>query len=90
MHCDLDIVWHYLDYKNQILVKVEEDPVRQKLFAALAANASNAAAAASTSSMNHQQPNTPNGHHVPLMYRTVTPTPNSLNENAAADTKMET
>ncbi len=91
IHCDLDIVWHYLDYKNQILVKVEEDPIRQKLFAALAA--SNAAAAASSSvTINStgsfvQQSNTPNGTHVPLMYRTVTPT-SSLNENI--ETKMET
>jgi hypothetical protein len=34
-----DIVWHYLAEKHQIAVKVEEDPVRQKLFAALAAAA---------------------------------------------------
>ncbi len=41
---DSDNVWHYLSEKHQILVKVEEDPARQKLFAALAA-----AAAATTS-----------------------------------------
>ncbi len=88
---DLDIAWHYLDHKNQINVKVEEDPVRQKLFAALAA--SNAAAAAASlnnpTTSNNSQPMptsiTPNGNNIPLMYqqRNVTPT------NDAFDTKME-
>jgi hypothetical protein len=44
IQCDLyiidetDQVWHYIAEKHQtIQVKVEEDPVRQKLFAAYAA-----------------------------------------------------
>jgi len=32
--------WHYLAEKQNLPVKVEEDPARQKLFAALAAAAS--------------------------------------------------
>lgn len=44
----MDVVWHYLAEKHQMLVKVEEDPVRQKLFAALAA--------AATSSNNNTAP----------------------------------
>ena len=43
---DMDIVWRYTTEKHQIIVKVEEDPNRQKLFAALAA-----AAAASASNL---------------------------------------
>lgn len=37
---EMDIVWRYAAEKHQIVVKVEEDPTRQKLFAALAAAAS--------------------------------------------------
>ena len=70
---DLDIAWHYLENKNQINVKVEEDPVRQKQFAAFAA--SNAAAAAllnnPSTSNNSQATITPNGNNVPLMYQRV-------------------
>ncbi len=39
---EMDIVWRYAPEKHQIVVKVEEDPTRQKLFAALAAAAANA------------------------------------------------
>ena len=89
---DLDIAWHYLDHKNQINVKVEEDPVRQKLFAQLAASTAAAAAASlnnpmtsNSSSQAMPTSTTPNGNNVPLMYqqRTVTPT------NDAFETKME-
>lgn len=37
---DMDVFWHYLAEKQHMSVKVEEDPARQKLFAALAAAAS--------------------------------------------------
>ncbi len=37
---ELDMFWHYLAEKQNLPVKVEEDPARQKLFAALAAAAS--------------------------------------------------
>ncbi len=37
---ELDMFWHYLAEKQHLQVKVEEDPARQKLFAALAAAAS--------------------------------------------------
>lgn len=32
-----DVIWRYIAEKQQILVKVEEDPNRQKIFAAMAA-----------------------------------------------------
>lgn len=95
---DLDIVWHYLDCKNQILVKVEDDPVRQKLIAALNASTAAAAAAAAASSTisnssnvnitnviaSQQQAVTPNGLSVPQMYQTQrTVTPTNL------DSKMD-
>ena len=83
---DLEIVWHHLDCKNHISVKVEEDPVRQKLFAALAA--SNAASVASSTNMNNPTTQisapvvTPNGTSVPSMYMQRT--------NNSLETKMET
>ena len=46
---DADIVWRYTAEKHQILVKVEEDPNRQKLFAALAAAAAASASNTGTS-----------------------------------------
>jgi hypothetical protein len=55
---EMDVVWRYTAEKHQILVKVEEDPTRQKLFAALAAAAASASAAntaTSTSLLNQQQ-----------------------------------
>ncbi|CAF0749231.1 unnamed protein product, partial [Brachionus calyciflorus] len=57
-----DMIWRYTSSeKHQILVKIEEDPTRQKLFAAMAA-----AAAASTS---NQSAGTPTGNNPPLIYQ---------------------
>ena len=60
---NLDIVWHHSAERHQILVKVEEDPARQKLFAALAA-----AAAASASSTTNPVV-TANGSNIPQTFQ---------------------
>lgn len=43
-----DVIWRYISEKHQIVVKVEEDPNRQRLFAAMVAAASSAAASNTT------------------------------------------
>lgn len=53
---EMDIVWRYTAEKHQILVKVEEDPTRQKLFAALQAAAASATNTATAAPSNSQQP----------------------------------
>ena len=63
-----DIVWHHSAERHQILVKVEEDPARQKLFAALAA----AAAASATNAVV-----TTNGLNIPQSFQ---PQPGSIQQ----------
>jgi hypothetical protein len=46
-----DVIWRYISEKHQILVKVEEDPNRQKIFAAMVAAS---AAASSQNPANNQ------------------------------------
>jgi hypothetical protein len=36
-----DIVWHYLTERQHMIVKVEEDPLRQKIYAAMVNSSSN-------------------------------------------------
>lgn len=56
---DSDVIWRYISERHQILVKVEDDPNRQKIFAAMAAaSAANAniAVPPSTSGANAHTP----------------------------------
>ena len=43
-----DVIWRYISEKHQIVVKVEDDPNRQRLFAAMVAAAANSSAAAAS------------------------------------------
>lgn len=60
----MDMIWKYISTeKHQILVKVEEDPNRQKIFAAMAA------AAAATNQPITPVGLTPSGSNIPSIYQ---------------------
>ena len=87
-----DVIWHYLAEKHQIFVKVEEDPNRQKLFAAaMAAMASSNAQAQSSASQQVQQPlQQPlmNNLHLPPSQRS-TPLTSDMFDGNDIQSKME-
>jgi hypothetical protein len=61
---DSDTIWRYVAERQQILVKVEEDPNRQKMFAAAMAAAAAAAAASQQASQNTLPSTSSNMHEI--------------------------